>query len=51
METSSKAMRANVRASRVIDVQQLLDEQPVGRFQILALLMCMFMSRSMGSTP
>src|SRR5471032_3583234 len=29
-------------ASRAIDVQQLLDEQPVGRFQILVLLMCMF---------
>ena len=42
MEPSSKAMRANARASRVIDVQQLLDEQPVGRFQILVLLMCMF---------
>jgi AAHS family 4-hydroxybenzoate transporter-like MFS transporter len=29
-------------ASRAIDVQQRLDEQPVGRFQILVLLMCMF---------
>jgi MFS transporter, AAHS family, 4-hydroxybenzoate transporter len=29
-------------ASSAIDVQQLLDDQPVGRFQILVLLMCMF---------
>jgi AAHS family 4-hydroxybenzoate transporter-like MFS transporter len=42
MEPSLKAPRKPASASRVIDVQQLLDEQPVGRFQILVLLMCMF---------
>lgn len=42
MNVSLKANRPNTRASRVIDVQQLLDEQPVGRFQILVLMMCMF---------
>jgi hypothetical protein len=31
--------RARIASHRV---QQLLDEQPVGRFQILVLLMCMF---------
>src|ERR1700761_1008937 len=42
MEPLLKAPRKPASASRVIDVQQLLDEQPVGRFQILVLLMCMF---------
>lgn len=42
MEPLHKAPRASVSASRVVDVQQLLEEQPVGRFQILVLLMCMF---------
>lgn len=42
MNASLKANRPNTRASAVIDVQKLLDEQPVGRFQILVLVMCMF---------
>jgi AAHS family 4-hydroxybenzoate transporter-like MFS transporter len=42
MKPSITTVRPNTPVSRVIDVQQLLDEQPVGRFQILVLLMCMF---------
>ncbi|RZF26277.1 MFS transporter [Paraburkholderia sp. UYCP14C] len=42
MEPSSKAPRQRTSASRALDVQQWLDERRIGRFQILVLLMCMF---------
>ncbi|MGF6974020.1 AAHS family 4-hydroxybenzoate transporter-like MFS transporter [Paraburkholderia sp. JPY465] len=42
MEPSSKAPRHGTSASRALDVQQWLDERRIGRFQILVLLMCMF---------
>ncbi|MFP4894960.1 MFS transporter [Paraburkholderia sp. EG304] len=42
MEPSSKAPRHGASASRALDVQQWLDERRIGRFQILVLLMCMF---------
>ncbi|SMG61353.1 MFS transporter [Paraburkholderia susongensis] len=42
MEPSIKAPRPDTSAARAIDVQQWFDERPVGRFQILVLLMCMF---------
>jgi AAHS family 4-hydroxybenzoate transporter-like MFS transporter len=41
MNASLKPNGPKTRASAVIDVQKLLDEQPVGRFQILVLMMCM----------
>jgi len=45
MKYPGKAAVRNARnggSNRPLDVQQLLDAQPVGRFQILVLLLCMF---------